>query len=217
MTSRWWVEGRTVWSVGGGSGSGRPGLPSHWEFFNFFGRHIVRIAGTRRWDSTKICVKGCKHTDVELQPEAATRATGCRKFVENRMFNANFGFVVSKIAKFEEFLAKFALFKTKYQAWTAPTRATGCRKFVENKMFSANFGFVVSKIAKFEVFLAEFASFKTKYQVNDRGDRPLSTAKVLNILSFPDETGKFSRPCGFFPDGGQGPHPHLPSPLFQRR
>ena len=31
------------------------------------------------------------------------------------MFSAKFGFVVSKIAKFEEFLAEFASFKAKYQ------------------------------------------------------------------------------------------------------
>ena len=42
-------------------------------------------------------------------PEAPTRATGCGKFVESKSFGANFGFVVSRIGKFEEFLAKFAL------------------------------------------------------------------------------------------------------------
>ena len=31
------------------------------------------------------------------------------------MFSAKFVFVISKIAKFEEFLAEFASFKTKYQ------------------------------------------------------------------------------------------------------
>ena len=42
-------------------------------------------------------------------PEAPTRATSCGKFVENKSFGANFGFVVSKIGKFEEFLEEFAL------------------------------------------------------------------------------------------------------------
>ena len=38
----------------GRCGGGSRGLASHWEFFNFFGRRINRIAGTRRWGRTRI-------------------------------------------------------------------------------------------------------------------------------------------------------------------
>ena len=66
---------------------------------------------------------------MELQPEAPTRTTGCRKFVENEMLGANLGFVVSKVGKFEEFLTGLASFKAKYQVNGRGYRPSSMRYF----------------------------------------------------------------------------------------
>ena len=73
--------------------------------------------------------QGSEHSEVELQPEAPTRTTGCRKFVENEMLGANLGFVVSKVGKFEEFLTGLASFKAKYQVNGRGYRPSSMRYF----------------------------------------------------------------------------------------
>ena len=48
-------------------------------------------------------------------PEAPTRAAGCQKFVDYKMFDSNLGFVLSKIENSEKILSEFASFKANYQ------------------------------------------------------------------------------------------------------
>ena len=58
------------------------------EFFSFFGKDVVRIVGAIPKLSTvapDFAQQGCKLPYVGLQPDAPTRATVCRKFVDSKL------------------------------------------------------------------------------------------------------------------------------------
>ena len=88
----------------------------------------------------------------------------------------------------------------------APTRATGCRKFVENKILAQILGLQLVKLENLRNFSQNLPYFKAKYQENGSGDRPLSTAGVVNIFyHLPTKVGNLPDRVDSFPTGEMSP------------